>query len=359
VTLREIMSGQQRGLFAFGARGLLAGAEAVYGSVVSLRNRQYDRGGKAVHRVGVPVISVGNITAGGTGKTPFVAWIANWFEQRSTNVALVSRGYGARANGKNDEALELELRLPRVPHVQNADRVAAARQAISGFETQLVVLDDAFQHRRIYRDLDIVLIDALEPFGYGHLLPRGLLREPLSSLRRAHLIALSRADLVTANQRAEIRATVRRHAPNATWIEVAHRPRRLVSETNARLGSSEISSENSIDTLRGLRIAAFCGIGNPLGFRRTLENSGVIVCAFREFPDHHLYSRDDTSSLATWLDTMDIDLALCTMKDLVKLRVDQIGRHPLRALMIDVEILAGREELESQLSALSSREREK
>ena len=130
----------------------------------------------------MPVISVGNITTGGTGKTPMVAWLARWFRNQDVRVALVSRGYRAEAEGQNDEARELATLLPDVPHLQNPDRVAAARIAIDELETQLIILDDGFQHRRIHRDLEIVLIDALQPFGFGHVLPRGLLREPLRGL---------------------------------------------------------------------------------------------------------------------------------------------------------------------------------
>src|SRR5688572_20466765 len=120
------MSGQQRGIVASAARGLLACAEPIYTAAVSLRNRRYQQGGKPVHQVGRPVISVGNITAGGTGKTPFVAWLANWFIAGGKSIAVVSRGYGAKPGEKNDEALELEWRLPHLAHVQNPDRVAGA-----------------------------------------------------------------------------------------------------------------------------------------------------------------------------------------------------------------------------------------
>ena len=144
---------------------------------------------------------------------------------RGLRVTLVSRGYGAAAGARNDEALELERKLPDVPHLQNADRVAAALTAIEEFECQLLLLDDAFQHRRIQRDLDIVLIDALNPFGYGHLLPRGLLREPLSSLARADVIALSRSDLVAAGERARIWEQVRPHAAQADLCRSDPSPR--------------------------------------------------------------------------------------------------------------------------------------
>ena len=124
------------------------------------RNGRYDRGQNKIARVGAPVVSVGNLTVGGTGKTPLVEWLARWFTSHGVKVAIVSRGYGSQAGKPNDEALELAHNLPDVPHLQNKDRVTAAQTAIDEKGSELVLLDDGFQHRRLYRDLDIVLLDA-------------------------------------------------------------------------------------------------------------------------------------------------------------------------------------------------------
>ena len=159
------------------SRGLLAAAEIPYAAAVRRRNQHYDRP-DACQRVPVPVVSVGNLTLGGTGKTPMVEWLARWFQAQGVRVALVSRGYGSRAGRPNDEALELAQCLPGVPHVQNPDRVAAARQAIDAHQAQLILLDDGFQHRRLARDLDLVLVDALEPVGFGHVFPAAPCESP-------------------------------------------------------------------------------------------------------------------------------------------------------------------------------------
>ena len=172
--------------------------------------------------IGVPVVSVGNLTLGGTGKSPMVRWLARWFRQSGVSPAVVSRGYGSAAGEANDEALELRLLLPDVPHVQNPDRVAGGREAVEKYGAQLVLLDDGFQHRRIARDLDIVLLDALTPFGYGHVFPRGMLREPVSGLRRADAVVLSRADLIEPAEREAIWRVVRRYAPASICVEAAH-----------------------------------------------------------------------------------------------------------------------------------------
>ena len=175
-----------------------ATAEFPYTAAVAYRNRRYDLGRAAIHHVAVPVISVGNLTLGGTGKTPMVKWVARRLLAQGSRVAIVSRGYGAAAGQQNDEARELSQALPEVPHVQNRDRVAGAERAIAEFSAQCILLDDGFQHRRLARDLDIVLLDALEPFGFEHVFPRGTLREPLAGLKRAQAVCLSRADAISA-----------------------------------------------------------------------------------------------------------------------------------------------------------------
>jgi tetraacyldisaccharide 4'-kinase len=342
----EIVSGRRRGWKAAAWRAAFAAAQWPYAAAVAWRNRQFDRGKREIRRVGVPVVSVGNITLGGVGKTPLVEWLARWFRERGVRVTLISRGYGAEAGARNDEALELEQKLPDVPHVQNPDRVEAAEMAIEEFECQLILLDDAFQHRRIHRDLDIVVLDALAPFGFDHLFPRGALREPLSGLRRAHVIALSRADLVSAEERASIRRRAQHYAPEAAWIEMRHRPRLLLSSDGR---------EDNLDILQGASVAAFCGIGNPAAFRRTLESCGCRIPAFREFADHHAYTRADVESLSQWSSELrEASLIVCTHKDLVKIGEPSLGPLALRALVIGIEILSGQEELESLLAEAAS-----
>lgn len=340
---RDLVSGQSTGLAARLLRGGLRLAEVPYSLAMRLRNYRYDHQENLVHRVAVPVISVGNLTLGGTGKTPLVAWIARRLREENVRVTLVSRGYGAGAGGRNDEALELEQQLPDVPHLQNPDRVAAAQIAIEEFECQAILLDDGFQHRRLARDLDIVLLDACEPFGFGHVFPRGMLREPLTGLRRAHVVALSRADMATREQRDKIRGTVQQIAPRSTWAEIVHEPRAVLA-CDGRT--------SPLDAFAGQAIAAFCGIGNPAGFRHTLESQGYRVADFREFPDHHAYARDDIQSLVAWADGLDVAAVVCTHKDLVKIGLPQLGRHPLRALAIGVKFLAGKDEMIQQLRGL-------
>lgn len=337
---RELISGRRRGVRAALWRSAFAAAEWPYRFAVGWRNHSYDRGRSPVKRVNVPVVSVGNLTVGGTGKTPMVEWLARWYRQRDVRVALVSRGYGAAAGQRNDEALELEEKLPDVPHLQNADRVAAAITAIEEFESQLILLDDAFQHRRIHRDLDIVLLDALDPFGLDHLLPRGLLREPVSSLRRANVIALTRADAVDESRRAEIRRRALASGSDALWIEVVHQPAALRSAAGC---------EEPLDWIAGRPLVAFCGIGNPAGFRHSLQTCGYELTGFREFADHHAYTRGDLESLGTWAAEHAAAALVCTHKDLVKVGAESVGGIPVWALRIGMQVRVGGEAFDRRL----------
>ncbi|MGY8769331.1 MAG: tetraacyldisaccharide 4'-kinase [Pirellulales bacterium] len=324
------VSGKKRGPGALCMRGLMWFTEGLYTLGVNYRNRQFDSGKKEIHSISVPVVSVGNMTLGGTGKTPMVAWLASWLRQQDIRVSLISRGYGAEQGAQNDEAKELEQLLPDVPHLQNPDRVAAAEVAIEELATQFIVLDDAYQHRRIARDLDIVLIDATEPFGFNHVFPRGTLREPLKGFSRAAVIVLTRGEMVSAEQREEIKTRVRKYNQDAIWIELRHKPAQLLSASG---------ETRTIEQCHGKKVAAFCAIGNPAGFRHTVESCEMEVTAFREYNDHHLYEKADIDSLTKWLNQQGpLDAVLCTHKDLVKIGVDRLGEVPLFALTIEAEI---------------------
>ena len=342
----RIIAGEDRSLGALAIRTLLLPAEFIYTLAMRFRNLAYELKWLKVQSLEVPVISVGNLTLGGTGKTPLVAWLARFFRGHNMRVTIISRGYGAAESSRNDEARTLERLLPDVPHLQNPDRLAAAEVAIRELATQVIILDDAFQHRRIARDLDIVLIDALSPFGFGHVFPRGLLREPVAGIRRAKVVILSRADLVDELTRRRLRDEVLRIHPQAQWAEVCHVPTCLVAANG---------EETALETLRGQRVAAFCGIGNPEGFRQTLLRLNYDLVDFRIFPDHHPYTREDLEELTRWLERIKAQVAICTEKDLVKIGLDQLGQIPLWALRVEIEFLSGREVLEAQLRPIVER----
>jgi tetraacyldisaccharide 4'-kinase len=338
----RLVGGQETGPKAELARTVLTLASFPYGAVVAARNWSYDRGLIRSYHAEIPVVSVGNLTLGGTGKTPMVEWIARWFRQRGVRVAILSRGYGA-TDGLNDEGRVLEDNLPDVPHLQNPDRAASAQIATRELQAELIVLDDGFQHRYLARNLDLVLLDALDPFGAGRLFPRGLLREPVGSLKRASLVVLSRSDQKSAAERAAIRSQAERSAGPLRWVETRHAPLDLIDGENQ---ASELS------LLQGRRVAAFCGIGNPEAFRRTLLPLVSSVCDLRSFPDHHAYTDDDVGSLERWARDLAADLVLTTQKDLVKLRASVLGHIPLRALRIGLDVMSGCEIMDDVLARL-------
>ena len=338
---RDIVSGRARGFGPTFVRSALHAASVPYRFVVKCRNWLYDRGWKKSLSVSIPVVSVGNLTVGGTGKTPTVAMLARWFRDRDIRVAIVSRGYGAGADGRNDEARELETKLDDVPHLQDPNRFAAATIACDELEMQVIVLDDGFQHRRLARNLDIVLLDASDPFGYGYLLPRGLLRESPRSLRRADVVMLTRCDLVSSQRLADIRTQVQRLAPKVAWIETEHRPVLLKNSSG---------SQQSIEWLKARKCFVFSGIGNPTAFLETVIRCGADIVGSQTYPDHHAYTRSDVEDLRSWAQQLDADTAVATtQKDLVKIRLERLGDRELWALRIALHLRAGEEALTEAL----------
>jgi len=349
-SFRRLVEGSDTGAGATLTRAILAGLAAPYGLAVTCRNAAYDRRWLRIGGAGVPVVSVGNLTLGGTGKTPLVAWVARAVSAAGLRPAIVSRGYAAAAGATSDEAAELAVLLPDVPHVADRDRVAGSRAAAAA-GADLVVLDDGFQHRRLARDLDLVAVDATDPFGCGRLFPRGLLREPLTGIRRADAVILTRASAVDPERRSAIREGIRSAAGGplpGVWVEASHSPRQLRTASGGTL---------PIETLGGRRIAAFAGIGNPAAFRGTLERLGAAPVAFRAFPDHHPYRPQDLASLEAWLRQCGAEMAVTTLKDLVKIQSDTIGGVPLTAVEIALAIDTGADDLHGLLAPVIARAR--
>jgi tetraacyldisaccharide 4'-kinase len=311
-----------------------------YGWIVNLRNRLYDCGWTGGRHVPAPVVSVGNLSLGGTGKTPCVEHVARFYQGLHRRVAILSRGYGSTGS-LNDEALVLRQNLPDVPHLQGADRVALAFLAIREHHSQVLVLDDGFQHRHLARDLDVVLIDATQPCECASLFPRGLLREPWTSLRRAGVVLLTRCDQVDERVRGRLREAIAHLAPTVPIVQTIHRPVDLVD------GTGEVGP---LTHLAGRRVAAFCGIGNPDAFRATLAGLGCDVQALWVFPDHYAYGEADRERLDDWARRLDAaELVVTTQKDLVKFRKCQLGGKEVRAVRIRFQIEAGQEAFERKL----------
>lgn len=343
--LMDVISGRRNDAAALGLRALLAAAVPFYRAAVALRNRRYDRSPRAVHSAGVPVISIGNLTTGGTGKTPLVGWIVRELRNRGAAPAILSRGYRSLDGGGNDEKRMLDRLCPGVPHFQNPDRVASAAAAVAD-SADVLVLDDGFQHRRLHRDLDVVLIDALNPWGYGRLLPRGLLREPRTALRRARLVIITRSDLCSADQLHALHRAVSRRT-DAPIAHAAFRPAGLINAAGEQAPLAQLSQH---------RWQAFCGIGNPAGFEKTLASLAdeSAVCDLQAFPDHHHYTADDIDGIARRAKSRGLTALLTTEKDLAKFSDVRLGGLPLWALRIDAEFTHDAEAVQTAIDDVLS-----
>ncbi|CAN0548494.1 unnamed protein product, partial [Laminaria digitata] len=276
-------------------------------------------GGCGVTRLDRPVISVGNLSTGGTGKTPMVHLIINALKQNGHHPAIAMRGYGAKPGEKGDEQREHELALPGVPIVAQPNRLSGLSALFAtskGERVDCVVLDDGFQHRKIARELDIVLIDATRPPNRDALLPRGHLREPIGSLSRAGLVILTHAERVDVDELRRIEAMLRRENARCPILRARHvwAGCTRFSRVEDRWESESMAAEQ----LRARRVRAVCGIGNPDAFRAMLVQHGLEVEAMFELPDHAKFGESDLHTWISQRDGAEIQDFFMTRKDWVK-----------------------------------------
>lgn len=338
----KVISGEDRRLSASFLRGLLWLIAPLYGVGARLRNFAFACGWNKTDRADLPIISVGNLTTGGTGKSPFVIWLAQELRSRDRRVCVLSRGYKGTAQGENDESLELAARLPDVPQLVDPDRVASAKIAVEELEMEVALLDDGFQHRRLHRDLDIVLIDATQPFGYGYLLPRGLLREPKSSLARAGQIVITRANLIPNAELEKLKQQLNRVRPSSEIAVTVTEPTSLLQADGRTTSLGQIANQS---------VFAFCGLGNSAAFFNTIGPLCGQLIGQRAFPDHHAYSPEELKELATEAKRLQARALVCSHKDLVKIGRSQLGELPLYALLIDIRFQSGEESLLAAVEA--------
>ncbi len=343
-TALDILSGRRRGVAASAVRAVLGAASLPYSAAMRLRRWAYRKRLLPAAKAHAPVICIGNITTGGTGKTPMVAWAVEHLTAEGHTPAILTRGYKARA-GESDEAELLKALCPRAAVVVNADRIAGAREALAG-GVDVLVMDDGFQHRRLRRDLDIVLIDATCPFGFGRCLPRGLLREPLSALADADAVVLTRSDAVPAEDAEALEHRLRGLAPKATLHRAIHEPAALVDETGQAMPTAALSDK---------RVLAFCGIGNPSHFFRTVAelgaNLGANLVASHPFADHVDYTDQLLGVLAQQAEACGAEVLVTTQKDAVKLHAASLGR-PIWSLAVRMKLTAGEASLRERLRAV-------
>lgn len=294
------------------------------------------------------VISVGNITLGGTGKTTFVEYLSGKLSKAGNNIAVLSRGYkrdprrqGAQEVG--DEPAMLQKKLPQARIIVDKDRVKAAQRAIRDYAADTLILDDGLQQWRISKDLEIVTIDAQDPFGNCLLLPAGFLREPLSALKRADIFVLTQVDFT--RDTGGLTAKLKRINPRALIVESVHKP----------VGFSSVYKPDELsglDALRGKRAAIFSGIGNPRGFENCVSSLGINVGLSFRFADHHDYTQTDINGIIKAAQEKNLDAIITTQKDAVKIRQLETGGWGILALDIELNITKNEAELNRRLLKL-------
>lgn len=343
------MYGRRRSLLSGGALSILS---LLYRAIIGMRQTLYRHGILKSTSLPCKVISVGNITLGGTGKTPMVVSIAGLFAQKQKRPVVVSRGYGRKdeaetlvvSDGKTvlmdartggDEPVLIGSRLPGIPVVVGSKRYLAAQYSVDRFNPDTVILDDGFQHLGLRRDLDIVLVDATDPFGNGKLFPAGILREPLTALRRAQAVIITRVDASAALE------ALKKRIQSITVARIF-----TSSQQPLDLIDNHTGDVKPLSVLRGTKVLAFSGIARPASFSSLLGSLGAVLAGECIYPDHHEYTRADLAALYKKAADDRVGMIVTTEKDAVRLRT--LKPEGIWALRIELAI-AEREEWETFL----------
>ncbi len=334
-----------------GGRALLGAAALAYGAGVLARRGMYAAGVLKSKRVGAKVVCIGNLTTGGTGKTPAVLLAAETLRKRGHDVAILSRGYGRQAPkrevtvlldgrpvdwrecGDEPWMIHQSLQGQGIPVLVCPDRAKAGEIAVEMYGSRVLILDDGFQHLGLHRDLDVVLINARDPFGGRRLLPLGSLREPLSAIRRAGMVVITHADRVTAVELTRLRADIEELHPGVQVVESAHKADHLLDvRTEAKL---------PLTRLKDTAVVALSGIGDPLSFETQLEALGASVAQSWRYPDHHPYTSRELKSIEGLRGGLPL---VTTHKDFIRLPEDWRERlsGEVFVLGIKLELLKGR-----------------
>jgi tetraacyldisaccharide 4'-kinase len=340
---------KSRGAFWRLAGVLLLPLSWLYRVVCKVRLLLYRRGWLKQEKLSARVVSVGNVTVGGTGKTPLVVYLAQRLHERNYRVAILTRGYKRRSSGLveitqdskekiawedvGDEPYLLSMRLPGVPIMVCKDRAASGRRAIRNYGSDILLLDDGFQHLKLKRDLDIVVIDSANPFGNRQLLPTGILREPLSSLKRADVFVLTKTDQTSGQD--ELIEMLDAQNPAAPLVRSVYR----ISGVEDFFDRSPVDPEG----LKGRKAFIFSGIGNPLSFEKTVEQLNVSILQHRIFPDHFAYREKDLVNLMMQAQDQGADFIITTEKDSVRIPLVKQPGISLYVLEIDLKMESGEE----------------
>jgi tetraacyldisaccharide 4'-kinase len=338
----------------FSLRWILTVISKVYGGAVKLRRAFYEKSVLKSKKLSCIVISIGNITVGGTGKTPMTIYVANVVKDLGYNVAIVSRGYKGKAetaggivsDGKTllmapeiagDEPYMMAARLRDVPIIVGKNRFKAGRLAIRKFSPHILVLDDGFQHLKLQRDLDLVLLDYRKPFGNGHLLPRGVMREPASALFCANAIILTRSDTLDDKEMTSLLQRLRFNERKKPVYRAIHK--QLVYKIINREKNIKEALKQSFDCIKGRNVFAFSGLADNHHFRRTLKNLKCSVAGYLEFPDHHSYSDSDLKDILVAAKKSMSECLITSEKDYV--RIAHKIALPIDLYVVGIEIEFG------------------
>ena len=332
--IEKVMTGEGHSrVFSFGS--FFFGLSLIYGGIVKLREIFYKKGIFKSEKLPGLVISVGNLTVGGTGKTPLTIYVAQLVKRLGYKVAVISRGYkgaaektgGIVSDGQTilmepemagDEPFMMATKLKSIPVVVGKNRVKVGRLAVKNFNPDVLVLDDAFQHLKLIRDIDLVLLDSHRPFGNSHLIPRGTLREPISSLGRGDAFVLTRSDSVPGKVTATSLAMLKGLAQGRPVFKSWHVPyiyKVIKGQSVSFQSASPGSFTYDPGFLKGRRVFAFSGLASNNNFQSTVEDLQCVLTGFSGFPDHHQYSERDLGSLLQLSQELKADFILTSEKD--------------------------------------------
>ncbi|GAB6137337.1 tetraacyldisaccharide 4'-kinase [Halanaerobaculum tunisiense] len=361
--LLEVVTGEREGPLTKVILVVLTVLSKVYQIGIWSRAKIYDLGLKNREELSTPVISVGNITVGGTGKTPVVKMLANELTQEDYQTVVLNRGYKGSleeeaglvstrkevllsAQEAGDEAYMLASSLPEVPVVVGSQRSKSGKLAQQKFQPDFIILDDGFQHWQLEREYDLVVVDATNPFANGHLLPRGLLRELPSSLQRADALLITKADQISSQELEELKAKLRELNQSAVLLTSKHQATYLRSLAQQQ--------PREID-LAGEKVLAVSGIGNPQSFAQTLSDLGAEVVKELRFADHHSYTKEEIMEIFSVASEEGIERIITTEKDAASINqelVAEINKQQieLEVLGIEIELLDSDQEFAKFLS---------
>lgn len=355
----EISAGRRVSLLGSILLSILKGSSYIYRFGVALTIKLYDWGILKRHKVNAFVISIGNITVGGTGKTPTAQKMAEDLKALGHNVVIINRGYrshldgamGLVSDGKRvymtayeagDEAYLMAKSLPDIPVVVGKDRAITGRYAVTKLHADIIIMDDGYQHWKLQRDLDVVLVDTLNKFGNGELIPRGTLREPLENLDRGDLFLFTKTDQSSALSRMKLRDQIKRYNNVAPVVESIHHPKNFVEIADWYKGRGD--NELTLEQLQGQNVMVFSAIGNPSSFEQTLSSIGINILEAVRYPDHHDYGMMELQYLQDRAKKLEAVAIVATAKDAVKIPTEFIYSDraiPLYILNMDIQITDG------------------